>query len=155
LGSEIEIFGTEVAVPIIINILKKDKVSDPMHFQALLCLGLGLGLGVFQSCFLVCFPSGICNWKQVAPRTLQHLCGLFSTGKLSESSHDAYSSTPENSPRSRGCDDLAQKPSVDARLDATPTPKLWCRILRILCVAPGLLASVYMGAKHAALADRF
>lgn len=96
MGSEIEIFGTEVAVPIIINILKKDKVSDPMHFQALLCLGLGFGLGVFQSCFLVCFPSGICNWKQVAPRTLQHLCGLFSTGKLSESSHDAYSSTPEN-----------------------------------------------------------
>lgn len=53
MGSEIEIFGTEVAVPIIINILKKDKVSDPMHFQALLCLGLGLGLGVFQSCFLL------------------------------------------------------------------------------------------------------
>ena len=85
---------TEVAVPIIINILKKDKVSDPMHFQALLCL-LGLGFGLVscfeKSCFLVC-PSGVCNWKQVAPRTLQHLCGSLSIGKLSESSHDAYSS---------------------------------------------------------------
>ena len=73
--------------------------------------------------------------------TLQHLCSLFSTGKLFESSHDALL---RNHQDPQIVMIWLENPPVGARLDTTPTPKLWsCRILRILCVACGLLASTW------------